>query len=57
MTQQADRVAAVIACLETRDMPFTLVSTAGFHCDVWRSIGLIVRGGERVRMDFVLESY
>ncbi len=57
MTQEADRVPAKIACLETENTPFTLVSTAGFHCDVWRSIGVIVRGGERAPMDFVLKRY
>lgn len=57
MTQEADRFPAKIACLETENMPFTLVSTAGFHCDVWRSIGVIVRGGERAPMDFVLKRY
>ncbi|MDH3317131.1 MAG: hypothetical protein OER43_15375 [Gammaproteobacteria bacterium] len=57
MSQESDRVPATIACLETESMPFTLVSTAGFHCDVWRSIGVIVRGGERAPMDFVLKRY
>lgn len=57
MALESDRLPAEIACLYTRDMPFTLVSTAGFHCDVWRSIGAIVRGGERAVMDFVLKRY
>jgi hypothetical protein len=57
MAQEADRVPAKIACLQTKNMPFTLVSIAGFHCDVWRSIGVIVRGGERAAMDFVLKRY
>lgn len=57
MSQETDRVPAKIACLETESMPFTLVSTAGFHCDVWRSIGVIVRGGERSPVDFVLKRY
>ncbi len=57
MSQEFDRVPATIACLDTENMPFTLVSTAGFHCDVWRSIGVIVRGGKRAPMDFVLKRY
>ncbi len=57
MSQETDRVPSSIACLKTEDMPFTLVSTAGFHCDVWRSIGVMVRGAERVPMDFVLKPY
>lgn len=57
MSLETDRVPAKIACLETENMPFTLVSTAGFHCDVWRSIGVIVRGDQRAPMDFVLKRY
>ncbi len=57
MSLATDRVPAKIACLDTESLPFTLVSTAGFHCDVWRSIGVIVRGEERAPMDFVLKRY
>jgi hypothetical protein len=38
-------------------MPFTLVSTAGFHCEVWQSMGVIVSGGTRTEVDFVLKRY
>lgn len=57
MSRETDRVPAKIACMDTANLPFTLVSTAGFHCDVWRSIGVIVRGGERAPVDFVLKRY
>jgi hypothetical protein len=57
MTREADRVPAKVACVEKESMPFTLVSTAGFHCDVRRSIGVMVRGGERASMDFMLKRY
>ncbi len=57
MSLETDRVPAKIACLDTESLPFTLVSTAGFHCDVWRSIGVIVRGDQRAPMDFVLKRY
>lgn len=57
MSQETDRVPAKIACLDTENLPFTLVSTAGFHCDVWRSIGVIVRGDQRAPLDFVLKRY
>lgn len=36
-------------------MPFTLVSTVGFHCDVWRSMGVVVRDNSRLPLDFVLK--
>ena len=38
-------------------MPFTLVSTAGFRCDVRRSIGVIMCGAERAPTDSVLKPY
>ena len=38
-------------------MPFTLVSTAGFRCDVGRSIGVIMPGAERAPTDSVLKPY
>ena len=57
MSLETDRVPAKVGCLDTENLPFTLVSTAGFHCDVWRSIGVIVRGDQRAPMDFVLKRY
>lgn len=55
MGKENDRIGADIACLGAAEMPFTLVSTAGFHCDVWRSMGVIVRGENRLALDFVLK--
>ncbi|MDX1512204.1 MAG: hypothetical protein R3174_00535 [Gammaproteobacteria bacterium] len=55
MGKESDRIASDIACLRSADMPFTLVSTAGFHCEVWRSMGVIVREGGRTALDFVLK--
>lgn len=55
LSKESDRISADVACLRAADIPFTLVSTAGFHCDVWRSMGVIVRDDERLVLDFVLK--
>ncbi|HEY5701013.1 MAG TPA: hypothetical protein VIT83_02880 [Gammaproteobacteria bacterium] len=55
MGKESDRISADIACLGAENIPFTLVSTAGFHCDVWRSMGIIVRDSSRSPVDFVLK--
>ena len=52
-----DRLLAKIACLPTGGIPLTLVSTAGFHCEVWQSIGVLVSGPHRTEIDFVLKRY
>ena len=55
MSIEIDRLAKDVACLNVRDMPFTLVSKLGFHCDVWRSIGRIVTASGSRPLDFVLK--
>jgi len=55
--READRLAADIPCLRLRHMPFALVSTSGFHCEVWQSIVAFVGHGERTELDFVLKRY
>lgn len=55
MSRESDRIGDNVACLAAADIPFTLVSTAGFHCTVWRSIGVFVREGVRAPQDFVLK--
>jgi hypothetical protein len=55
--REVDRLPVRIACLEIGHLPFTLVSTSGFHCEVWQSLGWIVEGGQRVELDFVLKRY
>ena len=55
MSKESDRVSADIGWLAASDLPFTLVSTAGFHCEVWRSMGVVVRDDSRLPLDFVLK--
>lgn len=51
MATESDRLARDVACLNVKDMPFTLVSRIGFHCDVWRSIGRIVEADQSIPLD------
>ncbi len=55
MSKENDRLSASVACIDAESLPLTLVSTAGFHCEVWRSAGVIVRDGRREPVDFVLK--
>ena len=55
--KESDRLSHEVACIDSRGLPLTLVSTAGFHCEVWRSAGVIVRDGRREPVDFVLKRY
>lgn len=57
MGKETDRLSARVACIDADSLPLTLVSTAGFHCEVWRSAGVIVRDGRREPVDFVLKCY
>jgi hypothetical protein len=55
VSKETDRLEKEVACLNVRDMPFTLVSRLGFHCDVWRSIGRLVTIEGSKPLDFVLK--
>lgn len=57
MAEDSDHIGARVACLDTSGMLATLVSTTGYHCDVWRSIGALVRDGERLPLDIVIKVY
>jgi hypothetical protein len=36
LAPESDRIPVEIACIDTIGTPATLISTTGFHCDVWR---------------------
>lgn len=55
MTKENDRIDSRVACLDTRNLLATLVATTGYHCDVWRSTGALVRDGERELLDVVIK--
>ena len=55
MARENDRIDNRIACLRTEDLPATLISDAGYHCEVWRSSGKILRDGQREPLDLVIK--
>ena len=57
MAKDSDHLPDDVACLNTRSMPATLVSTVGFNCEVWQSAGVIVSDGERASVDFVIKRH
>lgn len=57
MSRENDRITENIACIDTGNMRATLVSTLGSHCEVWRSIGTIVRDHERLCLDIVIKRH
>lgn len=57
MSKETDRIPVDIGCLDIRHMPATLISTHGYHCEVWRTSGVMVRDGERAPLDLVVKRY
>ena len=55
MAREDDRIDNRIACLRTDRMAATLVSDAGYHCEVWRSSGSVMRDGARQTLDRVIK--
>ena len=55
MARDNDRIDSRIACLRTKDVPATLISDDGYHCEVWRSSGSIFRNGQRQSLDLVVK--
>ena len=56
MSADADRLPP-IACLKADAFRASLVSTTGFHCEVWRVSGTLVREGERQALDLVVKHH
>lgn len=57
MAGDGDRIPGEVACLLNEALPATLVSTRGFNCEVWESAGVIVTGGERRSLNFVVKRH
>lgn len=55
MTAANDRIGSRVACLDTRNLLASLIATNGYHCDVWRSSGVVVRDGRRESLDMVIK--
>lgn len=57
MSKEDERIPARIACLDIRNMPATLVPAFGYHCEVWRSTGIMMREGTRIPVDVVIKRH
>ena len=55
MGRESDRIGSQIGCLRTLNIPAALISTSGFHCEVWHAAGAVLRGGVRRELDFVIK--
>jgi hypothetical protein len=47
MSKEFDRISSDIACVDTRNLPATLISTKGAHCIVWQTGGYRASPGHR----------
>ena len=57
LEQGASRLPVEIACFDTVNMPATLISTTGYHCDVWRIIRRRAAGRQSAGIDFVVKRH
>jgi hypothetical protein len=55
MARDNDSIDDRIDCLRTDRIPATLISTSGYHCEVWRAAGTIIREDERRHLDVVIK--
>ncbi len=55
--REVDRIHGTIACLDTANLPATLISTVGSHCEVWQQAGRIRRGGGHEPLDLVIKKF
>lgn len=51
----SDRITGDVACIDKERTPTTLIATNGYHCLVWRSTAILMQGGGRVPVDFVIK--
>lgn len=55
MSRENDHIDHHIACLQAERIPAALISTTGYHCEVWRSTLGIWRDGVRRSEDLVIK--
>jgi len=56
MSADADRLPA-IGCLNVGAFRASLISTTGFHCEVWRISGSLIRDSEKLPLDMVVKHH
>lgn len=54
---QTHRITGDIACLNTEEIPASLISTKGFHCNVWQSTGIAIQSTRSITFDVVIKQY
>lgn len=55
MSRETDHIDRRIACLQAERIPAALISTTGYHCEVWRTTLSIRRDGIRRSHDLVIK--
>ncbi|MGD8428765.1 MAG: hypothetical protein PVH31_00030 [Ectothiorhodospiraceae bacterium] len=55
MSRENDRIDARLGCVRTDLIPATLISTTGYHCEVWRAVGSVYRNRARNPLDLVIK--
>jgi len=55
MARDNDSIDDRIDCLRTDRIPATLISTSGYHCEVWRAAGTVIRRDDRQHLDVVIK--
>lgn len=56
MSADAERLPP-IACLNTATFRASLISTTGYHCEVWQVSGMLMRRAEKVPLDVVVKHH
>lgn len=57
MSADRDRIEGEVGCLNTRTLPATLVSTAGFNCKVYKTSGVMRRKGSISSVSLVVKCH
>lgn len=50
-----DRILTRVGCLDTEGLIATLIPATGYHCEVWKSVGAVVWGDRRERLEIVIK--
>ncbi len=57
MGKESDRISSAIACLNTNNLPATLISIAGSHCEVWQCLRSRLKEEKVEHFDFVIKRH
>ncbi len=57
MGRAGNRIPNQIGCIDTNSLRTALMSTAGFHCDVWQANRVIMQNGRRRTLSYVIKCH